>query len=143
MVDLKIGKNTFPKKYLRGFLYYEFSSLPNLIFELFRSNEVEETETSDIIYDYIKSIGYNNVSDIPKEELRVIESYYWDLKEVNKIDDEKVTYLLLSQILNGNILTIIDNELVTEINNPIILNDDSTISFVMKSKFENAEFKTL
>ncbi|MRJ08449.1 hypothetical protein EDL98_03770 [Ornithobacterium rhinotracheale] len=143
MLDIELNKVTFQKKYLQGVNCYEFNSLLDLIFELFQANKIEETETSDIIYEYIKSIGYDNISNIPKDELKIIESYYWDLKKINKIDYEKVFYSFLAQILNGNVLVLIDKKIIKTINNPISINSNSIISFLLKPKFENIKFKTL
>lgn len=143
MIKIQLGKDTFQKKYLKGIFQYEFDSLVLLIFELFNNNKIEDSETDNSIYQFIKSCSYNKFSEIPKKELELIESYYWKLKKRNEIDKEKSAYLLMSSILKGETLTIIDSELITDFKSPIQLNYNSTISLILKSKFENIKFKTL
>ena len=143
MIKIQVNKDTFKKKYLKGILQYEFDSLILLIFALFDNNEIENPKTDETIYEYITSCSFQKISEIPKKELEIIESYYWELKKVNKIDVEVQTYLLMASILQGETLVVIDTKLINEFDTSIQLNHNSTISLILKSKFEGITFKTL
>ena len=143
MIIIKVKKETFDKHYLAGIDQFKFEGLLPLIFALFCNNNLKETITDDIIFEYIGRCSYTSIQEIPKDELAVIEAYYWQLKSKNKIDSEEAVYLLMASILKGETLVVIDSNLIENIDQIITLNFKSEISFVLKHNFQNITFKTL
>ena len=143
MIQIKIGRKTFDKKYLFGINQFQFDGLLPLIFALFNNNNPEETVTDKTIFQYLDLCAYKSIKNIPKEELAIIENYYWHLKGVNKHDSEKSAYLLMASVLKGETLVIVDSELIENNDQTITLNFASEISFVLKDNYQHITFKTL
>jgi len=143
MIQILIKKDTFTKNYLKGINQYEFDSLLDLVALLYQNNSIEDTNSDQTLLDYLNYCSYKSIDEIPKDELSIIESYYWKLKKLNSIDKEKYSYLLMASILKSEILIIIDSKLILDVNLKVSLNQNSLISLVHSNEINNYEFKTL
>ena len=145
MLTVKLIKGEKSTNYLKKITNFEFDNLLQLIFELFQSNPGEADEVDDILYDYITSLGYESVHDIPEETKKELEDWYFELLEKyhKKFDEEKLTYLLLGKIVNGEIIVLIDNIPVKDIRDRILLQKNSIISFINRQKINDIKFTTI
>jgi hypothetical protein len=145
MINLNLKSENRTRNYLLKMKRYEFNSLMDLIDELFKNQLPETSESDNIIYELIKSMGYQSISEIPTEELAEIESYYYQLKEKEEaeFDREKLVFLLMAKLKNGQLLLMIDNQLINNHQKRIILKRNAVITFIDKNKVQGIEFKTL
>ncbi|UZR93830.1 hypothetical protein [Chondrinema litorale] len=142
-IEISTGKTS--KTYLKHFSQFVFPSVVELIYALFHHNQLEATETNEVIYSLIKSLGYNSVYDIPAKELSMLEDYYYQLKEIEEagFDSEQLLYLLLANLKNGNLIMLVDQQVQFDFNKKIKITDQSVISFIDNNIIQSIEFNTL
>ncbi|MDX6183972.1 hypothetical protein SGQ44_17015 [Flavobacterium sp. Fl-77] len=145
MASIEIQKlSRTQKNYLKNLFNYKFESLFQLLFELFDSHKHGHKEIFEIEA-LLAEIGYGNLNEIPKNETEEIKKLIrsklqeWDQKS----DFENLSYKLMSQIQSKNIIVILDNKVIEHIENPIIINPNSVISFIDNSKLDSITFTTL
>ncbi|OXA87647.1 hypothetical protein [Flavobacterium hercynium] len=145
MTSIEIQKlSRTQKNYLKNLFNYKFESLFQLLFELFDSHKHGHKEIFEIEA-LLTEIGYNNLEEIPKSETEVMKTIIRSkLQEWGgKSDSEYLSYELMSQIQSKNIIVILDNIVIEHIENPIIINPNSVISFINNSKMDSITFTTL
>lgn len=132
------------KRYLEGLWIDEYPNLLHLFFELFDTYKSGRKDLEDI-QRLLDLISYNNLKDIPEEEVVKIKSLIinnlgnWKLQD----DTERVAFLLMSAVLTKDILVFIDDNIIEDTEQPITLNEKSIISFINNQKISNITFTIL
>lgn len=145
MASIEVQKlSQTQKNYLKNLFNYKFESLFQLLFELFDSHKHGHKEIFEIEA-LLTEIGYNNLKEIPKSETEVMKTIIRSkLQEWGgESDYEYLSYELIIQIQSKNIIVILDNIVIEHIENPIIINPNSVISFINNSKLDSITFTTL
>lgn len=142
---LILKHDTFEKNYLINTSEYEYESLLSLVFELFSSHHFEDREAELYLYQMLKDTGYPSIEAIPIQQLNSIVNYFLKHRDTYKVDydEERLTYLLLAAIKEKQILTIIDKKLIEDIQKPLSLKKDSSITFFKMNKLNSIKFKSL
>lgn len=145
MLKIEIASNSKSKCYLKHFRKLEFDTVVDFILELFFSNKIEPTESEDEIFSLIKTLEYERAQDIPKDILNDLKKIYQDRIKRDRIsnDKEKMAYILLSKLVNGGLIMVIDNKTIDSIGTKISITPNSAITFYDPSKSQDISFKTL
>jgi len=145
MASIEVSKLKQKQKgYVKSLFTYEFNSLLHLIFELFTNYTHGQKEIIEIER-LLDEIGYKNLKDIPADEIETIKKYIrlqlpaWEHQE----DAELLTYKLLAAIQSKNIVVIVDDKIIEDLEKPISLAPDSTITFINTFKIDSISFTTL
>jgi hypothetical protein len=141
---IKLSPSILQKNYLKSLNKYHFDSLLHLCLMLF-STHIKGTQDLEEIYQLLDEIGYQNLKDIPADEMDAIAAYVelvlpdWKREQ----DPERRTYLLLAAIQRHDIVVLIDDDVVSEVQAEVLLEPDSVISFIDKNKLSRITFTTL
>ena len=142
-INIKTAEKT--KSYFVNFDNFEFDNLFYLIFELFEYNKPINKKVDDIVYKKILALGYENITQIPKNVKKELETWYFKLldEQNEKLDNEKLTYLLMAKIVNKELLVVIDNMVIENYKQALMLNKNSVISFTDIEKINDIKFTTI
>lgn len=145
MINIRLTNETFERTYLKKVDRFQYESLLSFVFELFHKHHFEDKEVELFLLDLLSQSGYSSIERIPILELQIIADYFLENRDQYKVDydEEKLTYLLLAAIQKNDIITIVDNAIITDINAPLSIHNSSTVSFIYKKKIETITFKTL
>lgn len=142
---IKVDNQQEVKTYLKNFHTFKFDSLLHLVFELFYNNTILDTETDDILYEHITSLGYEKINQISPETKKILEKWYYELSDayLENFDVEKQSYLLLAKIVDNTILVTIDSTLISNYQVAISIKKDSVITFTNLDKINTINFTTI
>ncbi len=144
-MQLYIKSNTFEKNYLTNTTHYHYDNLLDLVFELFSKHQFVDRAAELHLLQILKESGYHSIEEIPLAQLNGIVNYFLEHRDTYKVDydEERLTYLLLAAIQDQNITAIIDKALIKDLQAPIQLSKDSTITFFKMDKLKAIKFKSI
>ncbi len=142
---LQFPTSTFDKNYLIHTDNYEYENAYDLIYELFSKHIFIDREAELYLYQLLKDTGYGSIEGIPIDQLNGIVNYFLKSRDQYRVnyDEERLTYLLLAAIKSSEIILSIDQQVISELQVPISLERDSTITFFKKNKLNTIKFKSI
>ncbi len=144
-MNLKIQVSSFDRVYFHSVTRTEYASLLDLILELFYEYTFADRSEELYLYQLLSDLGYRSIDDIPIPELALIVEYFEANRDSfkSKMDEEKMTYLLLAAIQKEEVIVLLDNKIIEDLKSPLKLNQDSTLVFFKQEKLNRITFKTI
>ncbi len=144
-MNLKIQVSSFDRVYFHPVTRTEYASLLDLILELFYEYTFADRSEELYLYQLLSDLGYRSINDIPLPELELIVEYFEANRDSfkSKMDEEKVTYLLLAAIQKEEVIVFLDNKIIEDLKSPLKLSKDSTLAFFKQEKLNRITFKTI